>query len=257
MRPVIDQVENGLKLSMAQFAFFLGMDYDTQFELEPIAENTGSMDSDFIPLDIKEMISKAAAGKPDIMELRHTILMLESARKMQTYALYPSLNLSWNTNQIFVRDPWKDSWFKGDNWTSTGSFSITLAVRLHSLFPFSIDSQGIRNTEDQIRTASIGLAQMIIGTEIEIYNIILTLERTRTNAQALSQTVALAQQAFRLTEQAYQAGLQDYFQVQNAEQSLRQAQVQLHEQQFNYLNGLIDLEYSIGVPFGTLSQRRE
>jgi hypothetical protein len=27
------------------------------------------------------------------------------------------------------------------------------------------------------------------------------------------------------------------------------------EQQFNYLNSLIDLEYSIGVPFGTLSRR--
>jgi len=49
--------------------------------------------------------------------------------------------------------------------------------------------------------------------------------------------------------------LQDYFQVQNAEQSLRQARVQLLEQQFNYLNGLIDLEYSTGVPFGTLSGR--
>jgi outer membrane protein TolC len=46
--------------------------------------------------------------------------------------------------------------------------------------------------------------------------------------------------------------LQDFFQVQSAEQSLRQARVQMLEQQFNYLNGLIDLEYSIGVPFGTL-----
>ena len=137
-----------------------------------------------------------------------------------------------------------------------GSLSITLAVRLHSLLPWSGDSQAITNLDDQIRTANIGLAQMVTGTEIEVYNTVLSLERTRVNAQALTQTVNLAQQSYRLTEQAYQAGLQDYFQVQNAEQSLMQARVQLLEQHFNYLNGLIDLEYSTGVPFGTLSGRR-
>ena len=253
MRPMIDQVENGLKLSMAQFAMFLGMDYNTEFELIPI-DNTGGISSNVIPLDVSEMISKAANGKPDIQELRQTIMMLKSARKMQIYSLTPSLSLSWNNTSAYMF--WKDSLPAGiDKWSNTGAFSITFAVRLHSLIPWSNDFQGIKNLNDQITTASIGLAQLINGTEIEVYNTVLSLERTRINAQAQTETVRLAEQSYRLTEQAYRAGLQDYFQVQNAEQSLRQARVQLLEQQFNYLNGLIDLEYSIGVPFGTLSQR--
>ena len=245
MRPMIDQAENGLKLSMAQFAMYLGLNYDTPFELIPV-----SSDIDFIPFDVAEMISKAAIGKPEIMELRQTILMLESARKAQVLSLAPVLSLSWNTAPTFLSDPIKD-------WVSPtpGSLTISLSMRLHSLIPWSTDFQGIKNMDDQIRTANIGLAQMINGTEIEIYNTVLTLERTRISAEAQAQTVSLAEQAYRLTEQAYQAGLQDYFQVQNAEQSLRQARVQMLEQQFNYLNGLIDLEYSIGVPFGTLVPR--
>ena len=211
----------------------------------------------FIPVDVAEMISRAATNRPDIQELRHTILMLESARRMQNYSLTPSLTLSWNYNPVFMGDPWKDSWFDGDRWMDRGSLSITFGLRLHSLLPWSTDTQSIRNMDDQIRTATIGLAQLVMGTEIEVYNTVLSLERTRLNVQAQTQTVSLAEQSYRLTEQAYQAGLQDYFQVQNAEQSLRQARVQLHEQHFNYLNGLIDLEYSIGVPFGTLSGRRE
>jgi len=250
MRPIIDQVENGMRLSMAQFAFFLGMEYNTQFELVPISDNF-----DFIPLDVAQMISQAATGKPDIQELRNTILMLESARKISFYSLTPSLNLSWSSTSIFAKDPVKDSWLTYDNWRHSGSLSITVALRLHSLLPWSSDTQAIRNLDDQIRTATIGLAQMIRGTEIEVYNIVLALERTRTNAQALEQTVALAEQSYRLTEQAYRAGLQDYYQVQNAEQSLHQARVQLLEQHFTYLNSLIDLEYAVGVPFGTLSQR--
>ena len=253
MRPIIDQAENGLRLSMAQFAMFLDLPYDTQFELIPLTEN-----ADFIPIDVAEMISQAAAGRPDIQELRQTILMLQSARRAQLLALTPALTLSWNSTSAFIRDPWEEAWFgNDDNWMKSGSFSITFGLRLHSLIPYSTDFQGIKTLEDQIRTANIGLAQMIVGTEIEIYNTVLALERTHTSAQALEQNVALAEQAYRLTEQAYGAGLQDYFQVQSAEQSLRQARVQLLEQQFTYLNGLIDLEYAIGVPFGTLSKRRE
>jgi outer membrane protein TolC len=251
MRPVIDQVENGMKLAMAQFAMFLGMDYNVNFELIRMPENTN-----FVPLDVTDMISKASKEKPDIQELRHTILMMQSARRAQIYALTPSLTLSWNSTSAFIKDPWKDAWFDSDDdWRKSGSFSLTFALRLHSLIPFSADFQGIKNLDDQIKTATIGLAQMINGTEIEIYNTVLSLEKTRINTQALSETVSLAEQSYRMTETAYRAGLQDYFQVQNAEQSLRQARVQLLEQQFNYLNGLIDLEYSIGVPFGTLSGR--
>jgi len=256
MRPVIDQAENGLKLSMAQFAMFLGLDYNTPFELIPVTENTG-----FIPLDVAEMISQAASRKPDILELRHTILLLESVRKVQINSLLPTLTLSWNTAPIFFLNPKPETTINvnppifNPAMNVSSQFSITLMIRLHSLIPFSTDSQGIRNIDDQIRTANIGLAQMINGTEIEIYNTVLALERARVGAEVQAQTVALAEQAYRLTEQAYQAGLQDYYQVQNAEQSLRQARVQMLEQQFNYINGLIDLEYSIGVPFGTLTTR--
>ena len=247
MRPVMDQAENGLRLSMAQFAMFLGMDYDTPFEFVPVSENIT-----FDQFELTEMISKANSGKPEIRELQQTIKMMNSARMAQVLSLTPSLSVGWNTAPTYLGDPMKD-------WLSPrpGSLSITLALQLHSLIPFSQNFQGIKNIEDQIKTAEIGLAQLINGTEIEIYNIVLALERTRVSANAQAQTVNLAQQAYRLTEQAYEAGLQDYFQVQNAQQSLHQARVQMLEQQFNYLNGLIDLEYAIGVPFGTLSKRSE
>jgi outer membrane protein TolC len=109
--------------------------------------------------------------------------------------------------------------------------------------------------EDQIRTANIGLAQLIQGTEIEIYNTVLALEKTRLTAEAQAQTIDLAERAYALSMRAYNAGLQDNLQVQNAELELKQAKVSMIEQQFNYLNGLIDLEYAIGVPFGTLTSK--
>jgi len=248
MKPTIDQVENAYRLSMANFAMFLGMDYDTPFELTPLKHTV-----DFISLDVKDLISKSASGKPDINELRHNILLLKSARKAQTLSLLPALTLNWNTTPAFIGDPWKDSWGDNDLWRKSGSLTISLGLRLNSLIPFSQDFQGIRSLDDQITGANIGLARMIQGTEIEIYNTVLALSKTQITAEAQAQTVALADRAYRLTEQAFRAGLQDLLQVQNAELELKQAKVSMLEQQFNYLNSLLDLEYSIGVPFGTLN----
>jgi outer membrane protein TolC len=248
MKPTMDQLENGYRLSMANFAMFLGMAYDTPFELVPLEKTT-----DFISLDVKDLISRAASGKPDINELRHSMLLLKSARKVQFQSLLPTLSLSWNTAPVFLGDPWKDNWGDKDLWRRSGSLTISLGIRLHSLIPFSLDFQNVKNLDDQIRNTNIGLARMIQGTEIEIYNIVLALSKTQITAEAQKKTVELAERAYQLTEQAFRAGLQDLLQVQNAELELKQAKVSMLEQQFNYLNGLLDLEYSIGVPFGTLN----
>ncbi|GHV91736.1 RND efflux system, hypothetical protein, NodT [Spirochaetia bacterium] len=253
LRPTIDQTENGLKLSMAQFAYNLGLPYDTEFELIPIDNETN-----FISLDVADLISQATKSKPDILELKQKIVTLQSQRKAQALMLYtPSLTLSWNAAPAFKLDPWKDSWGDKDNWTDRGSFSIALRMSLNGLFPFTKEGQGLKDIDNGIRTASIGLAQSIRGTELDIYNTVLSLDRIRVTTEAQNRTVNLAQQSYRLTEDAYRAGLQDFLQVQNAELELRRARAGLSEQQFNYLSGLIDLEYAIGVPFGTLSRSAE
>jgi outer membrane protein TolC len=251
MKPTIDQAENGLKLVMAQFAMNLGLGYDTRFELIPVEEGL-----DFIPLDVAELIHQASINKPEIQELRQNILVLEStrkAKKQQTYT--PTLSLSWNLNSAFTQDPWKDSWFDSDLWTNSGSLTISLGFKLHSLLPWSSDIQGIKTIDDNIRGLSLNIAQAVRGTEVEIYNTLLSLEKIRTTVEAQKYTVNLAERSYKLTEEAYRAGLTELLEVQNAELELRKSRIGVLEQDFNYIQGLIDLEYSMGVPFGTLSSR--
>jgi outer membrane protein TolC len=181
-------------------------------------------------------------------------LVLQSARKAQAQSIYtPSLSLSWGLTSAFTRDPWGDKWFEKDNWNQSGSLTISVGFRLHSLLPFSSDYQGLKNIDDNIRTLNIGLAQSIRGTELEIYNTVLSLEKARTTVEAQTQTVDLAERSYRLTEESYRAGFSALLDVQNAELELRRARIGVLEQNFNYLMGLIDLEYAIGVPFGSLT----
>ncbi|MDR3192835.1 MAG: TolC family protein, partial [Treponema sp.] len=127
----------------------------------------------------------------------------------------------------------------------------------NGLFPFTKEGQALKDLDSQIRNANIGLAQTIQGTELEIYNIVLSLEKTHSSIEARNRTVELAERSYSSTEEAYRAGLQDFNSVQNAEEALRQARIGLVQQHFNYLNSLIDLEYAIGVPFGTLSSEAQ
>jgi outer membrane protein TolC len=250
LKPDIEEMENQYRMAMANFAMSLGLPYDTQFELAPVEGDLG-----FVSLDMKELISQASQKKPDILELKANILYLQSYRIAQSLqSRTPSLNFSWGLTPTFGVDPFKDEWGDKDNWKDAGVFSITLGWQtLNGLFPFTKEGQAFKDLDNQIRGANIGLAQMIQGTELEIYNIILSLEKTQSSIEARSRTVELAERSYKSTEEAYRSGLQDFNSVRNAEEALRQARTGVVQQHFSYLNSLIDLEYAIGVPFGALS----
>ena len=251
MKPSINDLDNNLKSLKGNFALLLGLPYDTGFKLEPISSETF-----YIQPDVAEFISRSASGKPDIRELQANITALQSQRKALTMQQYtPFLRLGWTLSSLYnpLLDPFKDSWFNGDNWTKGGTFSVTLGMTFNNLFSFTKEGQQRKDMEAGLQIQNIMLAQMIRETELEIFTKVNSLEKTRTTAEAQQAAVDLAELSYNLTEEAYRAGLQDFQALQSAALALEQAKLQLLTQQFNYLNDLIDLEYSIGVPFGTLS----
>ena len=251
LKPTVYDLENNLKTLKGNFALLLGMPYNALFELEPV-----SFGSQVISMELSELISRASTEKPDIQELIASILTLQSQKKALSLQQFtPFLRLGWSLSYLFdpTLDPFKDSLFSGDNWTKGGNFSVTLGMNINSLLPFTKEGQQRKDMEANIQIQNIRLAQMVRETELEVFSKLSSLERIRTTAEAQTAAVDLAEQSYRLTEEAYRAGLQDFQSVQSAALALEQARLQLLTQQYNFLNDLLDLEYSIGVPFGTLS----
>jgi len=253
MKPAVNDLENSLNSLKGNFALLLGLSFDTPFELEPVTSESLA-----IALDAADLISRAASGKPDVLELQAGIMTLHSQKKALTMQQYtPFLRFGWTLSSMFnpMLDPFKDTWLNKDHWNGGGNFSITLGMNFNGLLPFTKEGQQRQDMETGIQIQNIRLAQTIRETELEIYTKINSLEKIRTTKDAQQAAVDLAEQSYRLTEEAYRAGLQDFQAVQNAALALDQAKLQLLREQFNYLNDLIDLEYSIGVPFGTLSSK--
>ena len=251
MKPTVHSLENNLAILKSNFALLLGLPFDAQFELEPIDFNESP-----ISMERQELVSRAITGKPDILELQANITTMQSQLKALSLQQFtPFLRFGWNLSYLFnpMLDPFKDDLFTGDNWNGGGNFSVTLGMNFNSLFPFTKEGQQRKDLRAGIQVQNIMLGQTVRETELEIYTKLVSLENVLETVEAQKAAVNLAVEAFRLTEQAYRAGLQEYQAVQGASLALDQARLQLLTQQFNYLNDLIDLEYAIGVPFGSLS----
>jgi outer membrane protein TolC len=250
LKPQIDEAENNVRLVKAQFAFVIGLPYDAEIELVPL-------DGEFnpVPLEVAQLIADASRNKPDILELRQTLLVAQSGRKAQAIGTWtPYLNLGWNMQRAFIGDPWKDSWGDADLWQKSGSLTITLGMTFNGLVPWFKENQAIKDMDNQIATLNVNLAQLVRGTEIEVYNTCLTLEKTRASVEAMRQNVDLAERSYRSTETAYRNGLQTLLEVQNAANQRQEALLGVMSQRVAYMNGLVDLEYALGVPFGSLSK---
>ena len=248
----MNDLENNIKNIKGSFMLILGLPLDTEFDLEPIPAESVS-----IPQDLAEFISRSASmQKPDILELQANITTLQSQRKAMFLQQYtPFLRLGWTVTSMFnpALDPFSDSWFTGDNWNNGGNFSITLGMNFNGLFGFTREGQLLQDMDANIQIQNIRLAHMIRETELEILNKLNSLETIRATVAAAQAAVELAELTYSLTEEAYRAGHQDFQAVRNSNYALDRARLQLHTQYFNFMNDLIDLEYSLGVPFGTLS----
>ena len=250
LRPQIDEAENLYRMAMASFALFLDLPYDSDFELEPLPG-----DAEFIILEAQDLILKAAGNKPEIEELRRTLSALRAQKTSLFFNLYtPTLSLGFNMDPTFQKDPMKDNWLNFSDWKQRqGMFRITLAWRLNAFIPFTSEYQAYQAMSDAVKSMELGLTRTVQGTQAEVYNIIMQLEKTRTSAEAQKMTVDLAERTLRLSQTAYRNGLKQFIEVQNDELALRQARLGSLQQNYNYLMSLLDLEYAIGFPFGTLA----
>jgi outer membrane protein TolC len=260
MKPSVDEAANGLRLAKSNFAMTLGLPLDTDFELSLPVDGKR-----YIPLDTKDLVRQARDNNPDILVRKQQLRTMMSQRKAQVYQkMTPNISLGWtgglSSNGITTgveTNLSKSITMNQEALSTSSALTLMLSWTVTSLLPFNVDAQSIKDLDNNIKTLSIQVAQAEQSTELDINNKVYSLEQIRANIDARRAAVDLAERSYNATMQAYGSGLQSLLQVQDAEEKLRAARLNLYQQESSYLQGLIDLEYSIGVPFGTLMTQSE
>jgi outer membrane protein TolC len=252
LKPTLEELRNAVTSSLAGFALNLGLPRGTTINL------AAAQDPVFVELDADQLVGKVASGRLEVRSLLKSLELVESARKLTLLQLYsPSLILGLNFDPSFQGDPLQDSWFKEDGWKQrSGMFRATLSYRLNGLLPVTKEAQGLVDLEENQEKLRIALAQTIRGMEAEVDSIVLRLDKAQRSIAALQLNVELAERAYSLAEEAYRSGAKDLLDVQNSELELRKARNEVLKEKFNYMTGLLDLEYALGLPFGSFERNQ-
>lgn len=237
-RPIIMKQEQAMNQQLDLFGFMLGLPAGTKITLE------GAIDPDFVELNPDELISLYAQNHPDILSLQKNLEILNlnlSLQNMQAYT--PALQLSWGFQPV-VSDI-SSNWI--DTYMDNGAFSATLAWNLTNLLPFSTNRQSAKDTKDNIRKLELSLETLIEKTELDIRTQVDALAQSQAAIEASAGNIQLAQRSYDMTLVAYRNGTVELLDVRDAENQLNQAKLGLANEKFNYLSGLLDLEYTLNT----------
>lgn len=239
-KPQLLSAQQSLRQQLDMFAFMLGMPVGTQVELDGVIEPL------YLDLNVDELLSEYLMSNIDILALQKNIELLKislGAQKMQVFSPVLSLSWGWQPYASPLDTAFGDNWYKKDN----GAFAATLSWNLFEMLPFSASFQKIRDTQDQIRQLEINMETLVENTELDIRTKIDALASYRATIAANAANIKLAQRSYDMTVIAYRNGTRELLDVRDAENQLNTAKLGLINEKYNYLAGVLDLEYTLNT----------
>ena len=239
-KPAVLRQEQMFAQNLSTFAFLLGMPSGAKIELD------GSIAAEFVALDADALIEGSLGTRLDLRLLSKNI----DALKLQLSALdlsafTPSLVLNYGIQPATAVPMLKDG--TDDPWSDRGSLSVTLAWNLTNMLPFSSSRQQAKDLKANIAKLNINMAMLSEQAKMEIQQKVDSLEASRAAIAASEQSARLAQAAFDMTEASYHNGTSELLDLRDSEAQLNQAKLGMLNEQFNYLSGLLDLEFSLNT----------
>ncbi len=227
------------------FAMLLGLPADESIILQ------GEIGLEFYDIDTETSLS-SLDNRFDIAKLSKQAEVLktqEKALKMQVNVPTVSLSASY---QPVIKDITKD-WngtlgaypLSTNNYSDNGSMSVTVAMNLTNLLPWSSARQGLKDLQDNIGKLATSELVLRQSATVEILNLLTTLEQSRLAIENSERSIALTQKVYDLTEESYRYGSTELLDVRDAQLQLDQAKLGRLSEQYTYLSALLDLEYAI------------
>jgi multidrug efflux system outer membrane protein len=244
-RPTLMRRIAELENTVEFFKFLIGVSADTGIVLE------GKLEADTYRFDAGELIDRYLSGRLDVREVEHNIVTVENAKTITAlYGRSPTLSLGLNWGTQIGDEPFKaDSW---DPFVDNLSLSAMLVIPLDGLIPGSSTDVGLSELQDSIDTLVLTRDQVYDNAGIEIRNLVRQLENSRATIDAYQYNLELAQQNYRLNNEAYELGTVELLEVESAQDNLYQAEYAILFETYTYLAALLDLEYAVNTELDTI-----
>lgn len=247
--PTVESARTTFLNELDSFKQTVGIPTDEKIELEGSLDdlinlNEISLDSQNVQSSsIKSLEFELAAAKNTVLERRFS-------------AFAPSLSASLD---------WSDkTWYSGYDESVVGkaksdpekSTSVTLKVSipLDGVLPWSVRNDAIDSAKDTAADLELQLENEKKNLKRTIDSSLRSIKQSQESIKYKQANVTLAQKTYDMTQEAYNRGTKDLLTLQNANTSLLDAQVSLKSETLTLIRAILNLENTIGVPFGTLGK---
>jgi outer membrane protein TolC len=246
IKPTLASAQVTYENQLADFRQLMGMAQDQALSFSDSLDTATALISDTTAAPSEETVYSAKDKSPAVTMLAAALALARTRKAAADRAVYsPGLSLSMSYRPTWSNDTSKDS----------GSVSAVLSFSTDKLLPWSQERQAAAVAADSVATAESKLAEARIGAGLSAKSLARRIAQARGSLRALRLNVTLAERTYALTDEAYRFGTKDVLAVQNAQDNLQSARMQVLSQMNTLISAVLDLEYALGVPFGTLGRQ--
>ena len=242
-RPNVDDLQIQLDGLLRQFNLLIGLDIDTELVLtSPIAIEP-------FRLDVERLVSELLPASTQLQALHTASVLAQVQIDTTIQSFLPTLTFGYQWQPSFLGDPLNDPLFADidNDWQLSGGLSVTLSQRIDPFLPASQTWTNLENQRVQLRQTELRLQSASQSSEIQLRTLTDTLEKIRLTLDARDLNTQVAQRAFDLAQESYNAGVRDLIDVREAERNLQSARFDALRERFNYISTLLDLRNLLGI----------
>ena len=146
---------------------------------------------------------------------------------------------------------------KTDDSSLTMNYSLGVRIPLDGYLPWSSGAMSIASQKTNLKSLELDLENARTSAAITIRNSYNAVNQAMAQLSNYERNVDLMQRTYEMTKNSYNAGSSSLSALQSAEENLASAKYNLQAQRYAIISALLDLENTLGVPFGTYNSLQE
>lgn len=247
-KPVVESAEINFQNDLASFKQLLGIPQETEIELD------GSLDE---ILNLKEisfdLLPKVDKPAPDVKSAEYNVEIAKNSLLDSRFSAYaPTVTGSYSYGKVYGKNQKTDKY----GWTTTNKLSVGISVPLDGVLPWSARAVNIKTNKNALDTAEKNLEDAKTTVAVQTESYIRKINQAVKQLDSLKSTEKLAEQTYKMTLAAYNYGKTDFLSLQNANDLVLSAGVNLKSQAYTLISAILDLESVLGLEFGTLETKK-
>jgi len=229
--------------SIASFKQTLGIEQNVSITLDGNLEDYDSIENMTIDTAIEEI--------PSVKTIQAQIDAAKNSLLATRFSAWgPSISFSYSYGKSNIPAGGERLWT-----TSGNALGVSVSIPLDGYLPWSTGALSIDAQKANIKDLQLQLENQKTTAQITIQNSAKSIMQAQSQLELRQKNVELAQKTYDMTLNAYNHGSRDLLTLQNASDSLMSAKINLMQQKFTLISAVLDLENTLGIPFGTLGTK--